>query len=99
MNSSDPSSTTPATAEPKGSLPFAWLRWTLRLGAVACSAVCLYALSFGPAMRLNQQGSLRVETLEKLYLPLMVVSDLVPGMPGLLESYARRWLAPVPQLP
>ncbi len=55
----------------------------------------LYFLSIGPAVQLNKRGVISLETLEKVYLPLSLVSD-IPGTKWLLDHYIRLWVDPGP---
>ncbi len=64
--------------------------------AVLMGVFLLYALSFGPAMAMNQRGELPIEFLEKFYImPLSIVSDMT-GTQGLLERYVALWVSPDP---
>jgi hypothetical protein len=66
----------------------------LILFAALFAAFLLYALSIGPATLLNQRGLITVQTLEKIYLPLSLVTDLIPGSTDLIDSYLRLWVDP-----
>ena len=68
-------------------------RWVLGGALVVFAVGLLYALSMGPALLLNKRGAIRVETLEKIYMPLSLLTDAIPGSQRLLESYVRLWVA------
>ncbi len=71
-------------------------RWVLHGFLLLMGPAVLYVLSMGPALRLNQQGVLKLETFEAMYLPLSIVADGIPGAQGLIERYVTLWVTPDP---
>ena len=67
-------------------------RKLLILLVTLASVFFLYALSIGPATLLNKRGIISVHTLEKIYFPLSLVADFIPGSTDVIEFYMRLWV-------
>jgi hypothetical protein len=93
------SAATETRGGPKGGSSLIW-RFMRVLGSLALLAA-LYALSLGPALRLNKHGVISVRTLEVTYLPLSMLNELPGGsvMMDLIERYTRLWENPQPSEP
>lgn len=68
-------------------------RWCFRLVILAFGFAVLYMLSLGPAVLLNKRGMISPETLEQMYFPLSIVSD-IPGSQWFIDNYLRLWVDP-----
>ena len=66
-------------------------RLLIMLGAI-CALFLLYAMSIGPAVLLNKRGVISVETLERIYMPLNIVTSGVPGATQLFDAYIKLWV-------
>jgi len=48
-------------------------------------------MSIGPAVLLNKRGVISVETLERIYMPLNIVTSGIPGATELFDGYINLW--------
>lgn len=71
-------------------------RRLLQVTLLIVGTAILYVLSMGPALRLNQQGVLKLETFEAMYIPVAIISDGIPGAQRLIERYVNLWVTSDP---
>lgn len=85
----------PDVAQPSAPKPGAPIRWLLRGIIAVAGLVVIYLLALGPAFRMNKQGTLSPEALERFMAPMLIL-DAIPGVSAFVERYVQLWVGPEP---